>query len=94
MTERNKYNLTIRDILGFVSDPSWNLSPDVTFDELFGEDSPWFLDIHRAAEKFHIGPAVMMAWITSDQIKAYRIHNAYYIPFDAMPSNNMFSVIS
>ena len=93
MDERNKYNLTIRDILRFVNDPAWNLSPDVTFDQLFSKNSPWFLDIHRAAEKFHAGPAVMMAWITSDQIEAYRIRDAYFVPFNAEPKQNMFSVL-
>ena len=93
MDERNKYNLTIRDIMRFACDPAWNLSPEVSFDSLFSEDSPWFLDIHRAAEKFRVGPAVMMAWITSDLIEAYRIHDVYYSPFNAEPKKNMFSVI-
>lgn len=87
-------NLTIRDILGFVSNPSWNLGPDVTVDQLFGEDSRWFLDIFRAAEKFHEGPAVITAWIESGQIDAYKLHGAYYIPFDATPKINMFKVIN
>lgn len=81
--EIKKYNITIRNILDMVLDPKNNLDPDMTLYELF-YNSPYFLSMNDAANKFDTNYMGVMGLIFSDKLTGYRLPDAtFIIPYDA-----------
>lgn len=89
--------LTIKDLMSLVLNAEMYglecLSPDTAVCDVIGEGSRFFMAVCDAAVKFKEAPAVIVAWIESGQLEAYKYRDAYVIPAWARPRVNMFKVV-